>query len=63
LGDCFLLFKVETMIDEQFVKCRPKPGDGASMREELAKQPTSARGAPLWMKTALARMAGSACDA
>ncbi len=38
LGDRFLLFRVETMADEQLVKCRLQAGDNAKlMRQELAK--------------------------
>ena len=38
LGDRFLLFRVETMADEQLTKCRLQTGDNAKlMRQQLAK--------------------------
>ena len=38
LGDRFLLFRVETMADEQLAKCRLQTGDNAKvMRQQLAK--------------------------
>jgi hypothetical protein len=38
LGDRFLLFRVETMVEEQLTKCRLQAGDKAKeMREKLAK--------------------------